>query len=251
MTATYEFRQSWLSTFMQCPEQARAEMYGEVEREESDSTACGTAVHAGIEYCLQSRIDGEPYGSTPYDVIEQTLADLSPWVRTKYSKRRVHELAMQGFTNFERLILPEVKPVAVEKSFNVQFGFSPDVRLKGTMDCVDERGFVWDWKTGARSMEHWEKHRWAVQPTVYCWAEQCAEFRYGIMLHSNEVQLLRVTRDQRHFDWLYKQCQQIVRLIESGLPTWPLNDSGWHCSPSWCANWQNCKGSVMGDDWKQ
>ena len=50
-------RQSWLNELGMCPERARQNREGLSKSTESSNTMIGTAVHAGIEYCLQTVID--------------------------------------------------------------------------------------------------------------------------------------------------------------------------------------------------
>ena len=47
-------RQSWLGSLAMCPERARQDMLGISQSTESTSTMIGSAVHQGIEMCLQS-----------------------------------------------------------------------------------------------------------------------------------------------------------------------------------------------------
>jgi hypothetical protein len=250
---TYTFRQSWLGTFFRCPEQARVEMFEGAKREETDSTAKGTSVHAAIEYALE---EGDPTGEIGHDIIDRKLAELQPWKYTKYGVERVHKLAHAAYDNWRELIAPEVEPLHVEWGFEVEFPYCKhDVILQGTSDCIDRRGLVWDWKTAGKPYERWEYQRWAVQPTVYTYAATAElgatfdEFHYGIMLDSGDVQLMSVTRGPEHYEWLGRQIDRICDLIEADLPHWPLNDTGWHCSPRWCGNWDNCKGALFNEDW--
>ena len=122
-----------------------------------------------------------------------------------------------------------------------------DVELTGTIDCVDEGGFVWDWKTAARSYAAtaWEYQRWAIQPTVYCFATDLNLFQYGVLVHNGDAEIVTVERDVPHFQFLAHQIDRIVDLIEADLPHWPLNDQGWWCSERWCAAWADCKGRPL------
>jgi hypothetical protein len=245
---TYRFRQSWLNGFAHCPEQARRELMGEVERTETDSMVLGTAVHAAIEYKLDHLLHGEMVHSEPYDIIAHTLQELDGWKKTRYTPERVRELADEAYAKWERDILPQVRPAQVEYTFEVPFTHtSADVVLTGTIDCVDEGGFVWDWKTAARpySSSAWEYQRWAIQPTVYCYAMDLTDFRYAVLVHGGDAEVLPIVRDDGHFQFLGHQIDRIVDLIEADLPHWPLNDQGWWCSERWCAAWADCKGHAL------
>ena len=51
--------QSWMDTFLDCPERARRELI-EPRTEEGDAASCGTAAHAAIEAVIKGTIGPEP-----------------------------------------------------------------------------------------------------------------------------------------------------------------------------------------------
>lgn len=246
---TYRFRQSWLNTFAHCPEQARRERNGELDRTETDSMVLGTAVHAAIEYVLDSELHGQPlHADDPYDVIDHTLVLHAGWEKTRFTPENVRAYAHAAYDKWDAHIRPQVRPLAVEHNFTVPFPHTKaDVELTGTIDCIDENGFVWDWKTASRSYAQtaWEYQRWAIQPTVYCFATDLTDFRYGVMVHGGEAETVEVQRTETHFRFLAHQIDRIVDLIEADLPHWPLNDQGWWCSERWCGAWADCKGKAL------
>src|SRR5690606_6515267 len=82
------------------------------------------------------------------------------------------------------------------------------------------------------------------------------EFNYGVMIRGRKMdhergatQLISVTRNESHAEWLKDQVRSIIDLWiawDGGvLADWPKIDSGWHCSASWCGVWQagRCKGA--------
>ena len=260
----HRFRQSWLNTLSHCPEQARAQWLGEFDEDEhTDSTALGTAVHAGIEVCLQEQADGQ--GPLDVDdcveVARMELERIGEWKYTKYPYKRVPELAEKLVTTWYDHVRPHVRPSLVEHHFShaLHEDTKRVILVSGTIDCVDDDLLVWDWKTGSRPYEPWEYQRWAVQPTAYTWAiAQEFEavdrrgpwwFRYAILRTDGEVQYLKVRRGEPHVEWLRKQALAAAELIEQGLDAWPLNDAGWWCSDKWCPKFAECKGAVMAEDW--
>jgi hypothetical protein len=135
------------------------------------------------------------------------------------------------------------------------------ITIAGTMDYVDEFECIWDWKTAGREYEAYEYKRYKIQPTVYTFALAHElglhdhpevvdwEFSYGISIKSGRKtnQMLHVTRNNGHWSWLQEQFVAIGNLILADLPTWPLNDQGWWCSPKWCSAWDQCKGKHLGE----
>jgi hypothetical protein len=250
----YVFSQSWLGTYFNCPEQARLEMVGEMPRIESDATAMGSACHSGIELVLGGGTisDGLAACHAKFEELE-ALPEFN-WVQVK-TRDTAQRMITKLFTSWVDHILPQLPAVdAVELKFQLPLG--PRMWLKGAIDCVDEHGTVWDWKTAGRPYEPWEKERWAIQPTAYTQAvanlgtyepRDNWEFTYAVMLKSGRdpVQLVNVTRHQGHWDWLAKQCQSIVALIEADLPVWPLRDQHVLCSAKFCSVWAQCKGAFV------
>lgn len=255
---TYVMSQSWLNTFQNCPEQARLEMCGQMPRVETDATAIGTAVHAGIEtvLCGGSSNEGE-------EVALATFSGLSKMTEFQWVSIKTPETALETIKRCYWAWWNEVYPqlgntVAVEKEFTSTLWQGPDctVLLKGTIDLIDEdpegKPMIVDWKTANRPYEAWEKERWAIQPTVYSHAVDEMyggkydeyEFTYAVMMKSRQdVQWVTVKRDARHWAWLREQTLAIVRMIEAELPMWPLRDQHALCSPKWCPVYAECKGA--------
>lgn len=259
---THVFSQTMLGNFQKCPEQARAVYMKEVKSGATDSTALGTACHAGWEYALYEKRDGRtPIVDDMVDVVHHELDVIGEWRYTKMSKATVYDMVPTFMSSWARDILPLVDPVEMEKKFSVLLysGKHRDIYMNGTIDCIPESYDPWDWKTASRAYERWEKQRWAAQPTVYCYAvEQMYNqyatigemtgnqtFTYGIALYDGSTQVLEVTRNQTHLNWLKQMCSQIAWLIENDVNPWSMNDAGWHCSPIWCPVFAagRCKGS--------
>lgn len=251
----HNFSQSFIGTFQKCPEQARASYFHELPRTETDSTALGTAVHAGIEYALyEKRDERDPDFDDARDVLVNELDQIGEWKYTKLSRENVYATAAFLLHTWFKDVLPEVEPALIEHPFR-EFLYADEhreINVVGTMDCIDDDGRVWDWKTASRPYEKWEKDRWAVQPTVYslamCDAEM-APFRYCVLCYDGSVQIMDIHRDFTHVDWLREQCSQIAWMIENEVNPWPYNDSGWWCGPRWCGLFSECKGKFIKDAW--
>lgn len=240
---------------MMCPEQVRLDMAGLLPRQETEATAVGTSVHAGIEAVLK----GEATHETGLDVALETWQEMIPqvdrWVKLNADQCAVHVAnCYASWADTLYPMLPEI--VAVEKQFRVLLCEDEHRRiwLSGTVDAMDVDGCVWDWKTAAslRSYEQWEVDRFKIQPTVYTYAAKFAwgvenpEFAYAVMVKRTtpgETHVIRVARDATHWAWLARQAVSLAVAIEADMPVWQLNDQGWHCSPRWCGAWDSCKGA--------
>jgi hypothetical protein len=249
----HTFRQSELVTWTMCPEQFRLNRAGLMPRQETEATAVGTSVHAAIEAVLK----GEATHTTGMDVALETWESMIPnidrWV--KASPQQCAVQVANCYSSWADTVYPALPPIErVEAEFNVPL-YEDDqrvIRLSGTMDAVDADGTVWDWKTAARAYEPWEAERFKIQPTVYTYGARVGfgienpTFAFAVMVKRAkpvEAQIVRVQRDQGHWDWLTRQAISLAVAIEAELPVWQLNDQGWHCSPRWCGAWDSCKGA--------
>lgn len=237
-----------------CPEQARAVYVEGIEKDPTDSMVCGTALHAGIEYLLHQKragvLDIENDIAIAHSVIENELSTLT-WVKTKWPETTVYMLARQALDKFIASTLEHVDPMLIEHRFEHVFHEDDErvITMTGTIDCVTADKTIIDWKTAGRDYQRWEKQRWAVQPTVYCWAmaQEYGEmfpFQYAIYVHGQPaVQMIGVERNEGHVEWLRAQCVQIARQLETNAEgPWALQDAGWWCGPKWCPKFDSCKG---------
>lgn len=251
----YSFRQSWLGDYSMCPERTRVKdtLFPD-GTPPSSATAIGTAMHAGIEVDLQGGSVEQAYAAinAAYD-IEAAVAGFDQ--DTKHSTaKRTARLAFDGMLDE---ILPKVVSVdTIEKKFKYLVDRRGDIDLviSGTWDLDEGQGRpLWDWKTAGREYAGWEYQRWAVQPTMYTlakaiglqdWSDQ--QFNYGIAIKRSTMQaptqFLTVTRGLQDWMWLIDLMWDAVR-SHSEQTTWQLRDSGWHCAPKWCPNWDSCKGA--------
>lgn len=247
------FHQSQLGTLLQCPEKFRVEYGKPRDDTHTDSTALGTAVHAGIEYALAEKIETGVVAPL-YDALDvacHELDQLMPWTFTKYSEAKVNMLVGQAIDTWYRDIEASIEPLSVEHKFKKRLFSCKDytITLEGTIDCVQD-GIITDWKTAARKYDEWERQRWSVQASTYCFAMGIDLFEYAVLLHDGTSQQFTVWREQAHYDWLTQQCIALVELIRADLPVWTKNDGGWWCSDRWCGNWDDCKGKSMSVDWR-
>lgn len=244
-----------------CPEQVRRLMLEPELDYETDAAAVGTAVHAGIEVAIGEWQRSGEHLEVDWMINsallqwESSIQDGLVWV--KYDEKQAERLVVEACKKWHGEIYPTIKPAHTELTFKGIKLYEDDEReilLNGTIDYVDAKGWIGDWKTAGRKYEAWEKERWNIQSTTYLFAaDQLGllperdgwNFVFIVMIHGKpEIQRVRVRRTRAHFDWLRQQALQFAQQIEQGLDrTWQLRDSGWWCGPRWCPVWDNCKGA--------
>lgn len=251
----HKFSQTLIKRFMMCPEQARLDLAGELERRETDAACLGTAFHTGVEILLRGGSEAEARNGSA-EHFDRMVADGLEWVQIA-KPATAHRYIQNAITGWLETVLPQLShhPEAeIEERFKVPI-WSDDHRvifLTGTPDYWEPDTGVWDWKTANRNYEHWEVDRFYIQPTAYAYAVAVKheivdpiDFTFAVSLKGKnpKMQLVETTRHGGHYDWLSRQALSIARMIEADLEGWPLNDQGWHCSAKWCTAWDRCKGA--------
>ncbi len=248
-------RQSSISEADICLERLRRGLLPDAVRSESDATAMGTALHRGIEATLDSLIhDGDPLlPNDAHGVAQDAFGSLMQdptfvWKQTDEPTAR--KFIGDALALFYTEVLHTLDPIQTEVAFGPHLLHEDDCRdiyLEGTMDLNDVSG-IKDWKTAGRAYRPWERQRWSIQPTVYCWAAYrmtgvLLPFEYVVFLKGSTVKLQRftVTRGPADFVWLQRKCLHLATLIEAELERWPVNDGHALCSLKWCDFYSTCK----------
>jgi len=255
-------RQSWLGQLAMCPERARQDMVGLSERTETSNTMIGTAVHYGIEQCLnEMMMAGEPLNEL--DSVNSSMGywdehshEIDNWNHTRENAEQIIEANTRVWWNE---VMPDMRPIAVEEQFEVPLTTlesGTEVWLTGTIDCVQEFPYaITDWKNpGGKPRDEWLMKRWSVQAAAYTYAVN-ELYKFGEPLPFEFVHLVKgkVHRTTVNFgpaEWesLVALARSAGTLIEANLSTWPLNMAGWWCSPKWCGAWKTCRGQYAGQD---
>lgn len=248
---------------MTCPEQARNELYGLVPRIESPKMALGTAGHAAIEAALNDYKLPKPfdhYAQIMLDTFEQRTY-LSEYVDDeKLGMDWARKRGISALSAWWDDVYPQVDPLFVEWPF--QFLLYGDaerqIYMKGTIDCVDKKNAIWDWKFSGSERKAWKDQRGSVQASAYTLAlaktgqqpnvipDTRIDFKYAVM-HEQGVQIVPLVQDQRHWKWLRQQAFALARLVEANLEVWPKIDDDWHCNVNWCGVFADgkCKGALF------
>lgn len=255
------FSQSLLNTFLQCPEQARHELLGDVPRIESPKMALGTAGHAAIEAVLRDRMANphEGYNSDSFDHYAETMMEVfeermyltefkeDPKLGMEWARRR----GVSALSSWWEEVLPQLDPELIEQPFEfiIHSDSSRQIYMKGTIDLVDTSGTVWDWKFSGSERKVWKDQRGSIQAAAYTRAltnRGAGRFKYAVM-HEQGVQIVELVQDERHWAWLAEQCLALAYLIEGNLPAWPKIDSDWWCNVNWCPVFadKQCKGAYF------
>jgi hypothetical protein len=254
----HRFRQSWLNTFLACPEQARTTRNGTAIDVAGSKAVRGTAVHAAIETALLARMAGQEL--TVDTLIEafhwswdSLVGTIGKWNKEATTPETTIPMGETMVNVWYQEVFPYLAPVGVEQYFEFVL-FEDEARritLTGTRD-LDESDLTWDWKTGQHDREYLIRRN-DLQSMIYTLARahECGDlespqpFRFCYLANA-EVEIIDVTRTPQDWAALVPLCNSIADTIEAKLPSWPLRYDGWKCSDDWCPNWANCRGKYLG-----
>lgn len=187
----FRFRQSWVNTYMDCPEKARRLAWGDVPRVENDAASLGTALHYAIEDAIDLMmedgivvdVDGMielfnvNWDRMQENIVEKIDGELqwtarSPEQEIQWVKRTHKSATVYGqrcAARFAEHTLHVLDPFATEVPFKVTIYEDEQmvIEITGTIDYLDQSLGLTDWKTASRRYQPWEYRRWAVQPTFY------------------------------------------------------------------------------------
>jgi hypothetical protein len=260
-------RQSWLGTYLTCPQRSRYELVMPNMRRGSDATAIGTGVHSAIEGYLGGIVDDlDAMQDLARTEVIKELED-ETIRRTEISEDYDHMIncvnaMVDGWWNTIRHLVP--KGGLIEHKFQAPLGVNSngiELWLEGTMDYVSPDGTIWDWKTASRNYYAKEKQKQSHQATCYIAAartlglvdngDEPTLFRFGVMIRNEtpKVQIVTVDRGPNQVEWLRRQIASVA-FSATTVPThmdWPINDQHNLCSQKWCEFWSICKGVHWND----
>ena len=254
-------RQSWLGSYLICPQRSRYDLTMPALRRGSDATAIGTALHSSIEGYL-----GGEY-STEEDMLERAKREVAlelarPDLRlSKISADKMTlDMCVESMVNaWWTGIRPTVALGGlIEHKFKAPLvvGGDTELWLEGTMDYIAPDGTIWDWKTSTRPYSAKDKQKHSHQATCYVAAARQlglvdnasdpTPFRFGVMVRqiTPKSQIVTVERGPSQVEWLKRQVASVITTANHiGVEhEWAINDQHNLCSPMWCDYWTVCKG---------
>lgn len=251
-------RQSWLKDAMMCPEKGRRAIINPDWNTPNELTAFGTGVHAAAEARLLGQATNrQQMIECAINEFKELDTDSLRWVRyQRHELLPLFELAVDAWLDN---IYPEVDGdiLGVEHNFTYKIGefefrgVPVTMYGTGTIDLVTTTQ-LWDWKTASRRYKPAEKQKQDVQSTMYGgaavaagWAEWPLTFNFGVMVRGKlDAQIVPVDRDASHFEWMRRTIAALARqhLALSTDVEWPMNDTHYLCSDTWCPFWSVCRG---------
>jgi hypothetical protein len=242
--------QSWLTTYLECGEQARRDLYEKVDGT-NEQHLIGTTLHA----YAAARLQGEDQGfsiATARDVFSDAWHDVRHVNMQK--PETAYKYARAAIDLWEKEQYPYIDPLLVEYEMSAIIHCEPglEVWLSGTPDCVETDREVKDWKTANDWFDELLYQRTDIQSSAYTWLLEVTGYEptgwFEFWVYNKKAgysQTVRVFRGPTHWAWLKEQCIQAADNIRNNkAKKWHLNDQSWLCSQKWCPYYSDCKGSL-------
>lgn len=207
----------------------------------------GRAWHSALEHNyiqkVRSRVD------LPLDEVTDFYAGALEEELSDADRRFDGELLDQGVklvrVHHEE-VAPKVKPALVEQEFRVSLGESFPYDLLGIIDLVERDRTIVDNKSYKRSPNQADLDK-DIQFTAYSLGYRLEHggFESGLRMDAvvknkkPKVVQLKTYRSNDECRWFLDLVENVVAAIQSGL-FFP-NPNGWHCSPTQCGYWSDCK----------
>lgn len=266
----HKYHQSAIGDSDVCLERFRLGLTGDMPEDDTDATAVGTSVHAGIELAVAALCDwGDGVELADMQEVAQTaFYSISHLPHFRYVQKQ--EAWCRSYIDRALAIwyderYPSIDPIAYEKYVGPYVIHEDDKRiieLAGSVDHVDRNTGLEDWKTSGKAYEKWEKSRWNIQATTYTWlwdqhlratedgyvTPETMPFTFTILLKPSGYQQLTIERDAGDWKWLQRKALALALQVERGTDDyWVMNDQSALCSSKFCGAWAACKGSCISD----
>lgn len=260
-------RQSWLGSYLICPQRSRYDLTMPALRRGSDATAIGTGLHSAIEGYLGGMYDTyEAMLERAHVCVAEELARPNLRLSKISSDPDVLDLFIESMVkSWWNSIRPAVTLGGlIEHKFEAPLvtGGETELWLEGTMDYVAPDNTIWDWKTSTRPYSAKDKQKHSHQATCYIASarqlglvddgDAPTQFRFGVMVRQIEPkgQIITVERGPEQVEWLKRQISSVITSATAiGMDReWAINDQHNLCSPMWCDYWTVCKGVHWDDE---
>lgn len=143
------------------------------------------------------------------------------------------------------------KPLYVEEKITLNVPGVP-VPIIGYIDVITQDDIPTDFKTSSKAWTN-QKAEDEMQPLFYLAALSQAgirvpgrKFRHIVFTKTKtpKVQIIETSHNMAKLLWLYRVIEGVWDAIDKGA--FPVNPTGWQCSPRWCDYYSSCRGKFDG-----
>lgn len=241
---------SQINTYLRCPAQYYFRYIEGLIIPPKAALTKGKAVHSGNEYNYKQKIETKQ--DLPLNQVQEyTAAEFEQLAEeTDFEgkdKGKEKDTTISLVTLYHTEVAPTVQPIAVEEKVEVAFD-NADYKLLGYIDVIDNKGFIRDTKTTARTPSE-ESITNSLQLSAYTLAhrtltgteEKGIVLDYLVSTKTPKLVQLKAKRSQQDIDRFLKIMGIVAHNIacENFYPN-PTNQL---CTPRACGYWNICQKS--------
>jgi hypothetical protein len=244
---------SSISAFLDCPEIWRRKYLAKEPTMTSPALVFGSAFHGTLEKIVVDR------QLKILDVWSEQWTKALEGQNVFWGTDTPEGICNEGIRLFSHdsvlRAVAQIKPAADENGAKIERRVElrvPGVPVPviGYIDITLEDGTPADFKTSSKSWSD-AKASDSLQSLFYLAAlNQAGEkinwkFQHIVFVKSKKpkVQFLEHSHTPGELFFLFDLIGRVWKSIETGV--FPLNPTGWKCSPSYCDFWQNCRGKFI------
>lgn len=241
---------SKMKTYLQCGRKYRYEYVEKAPCKKGVALSFGNAFHDAIELNYAQKVtSGE---DLPFEQLEARFRDKFPALadgavlEPGQTIEKLTELGVRMLVVHHGEIAPTVRPLFVEKSFEISLGEAFPFDLTGKWDLVTQDGVVVDNK----SYKNAPKQEWVdrdLQLDVYSLAYRLTQgevengLRIDAVTKARQPRVVQVFTRRTNEDaaWLLRQIEEVAKGIQAGVFI-PNRDNNL-CKPQYCGYWERCR----------
>ncbi len=239
---------SQLNMYLRCPAQYKFRYVDNIILPPKSALIRGKAVHKGQEYNYLQKIDTfeDVKLSEVQEVTAAEFEALAPetdWEKDE-DPGKIKDDTINLVSLYHTEIAPSVQPVLVEEKVTVEFE-NADYILLGYIDVLDNKGFIRDTKTVARTPAQDEADK-SLQLTAYALAhrhlmgvpEAGVKLDYLVQTKTPKAVTLEATRTDKDIKRFLNIMDKVVDAIKSGI--YYPNPNNFMCSEKNCGYYHLC-----------
>lgn len=252
---------SSISTYLTCPESWRRRYIEREKKPTSPALVVGSAFHGAVEDYLTQRHAGnekpnmvDAWARSWNQALENEAgvewgADRPEMHYNDGLRVITHAETLDMLNGIALLSNPDGTPM-IERRVELRVPGVP-VPIIGYIDMIDANGVPGDFKTAAKSWSQ-DKAEDELQPLFYLAALNQAghhvprwAFRHYVVTKTKtpKATVYEHSHDANQVFWLFEMIRRVWAAIEA--EQFPLNPTGWKCSPRYCEYYGDCRGRKL------
>jgi RecB family exonuclease len=233
-----------IAQYKRCPRQWAYRNVMKIKSPPDAAILCGSGMHHAAEIGM---IDKAKTGEDPkpddsadaaIEYVREEFATGEVILSEKDTRGKISDKAARLSKKWAEEAAPEVSPVSVEDSFDVEIA---GIKVVGRMDVVTETSVI-DWKSSSRGPVRSNLTN-SPQTELYAFVSgREMEYVYVIDAVRNGPRVQSEKLTDEEVRQARSLAESTVSDVAEGMAmgVWPRNRQGWHCSPGKCGYYRRC-----------